>query len=162
MKRHLSMIIGCLLMGFAAAAAWAEPIGRSVEISRPFNAVYDSLSTYFSPDSMHDFQVLTESKSKSAGEIVAKRTITDPVKWRELTYCKVPALQMLDTLKEGDVTVTVKVNSAGSNSTYVTVTPDFEGNYEFAGSSHTQQCQSNGELEKDILLGAGAAETDLH
>jgi hypothetical protein len=38
----------------------------------------------------------------------------------------------------------------------VTVSPEFSGVYEFNGQWCTQQCQSKGVLEADILRGAGA------
>jgi hypothetical protein len=159
MKRHLSFIFACLLL--SAIAASAKPIGHTAEVQRPFDQVYQSMSTYFAPDSMHGFRIVTMSKAKSKARIVATRTIKDPIKWRDWTYCKVPALQLLDTLQGGDVTVTVKMDSAGAHHTYVTVTPDFHGTYTFGGSSNTQQCDSRGVLEKDILRGAGATAAEI-
>ncbi len=162
MRGLLLTITVSLFMGLAALLAWSKPLSRSVEIHRPLDQVYAAVSNYFSPDSLHDFQIVSRSRSKSKAEFVAKRTMQDKIKWSEWAYCRVPTMQLLDTLQQGNITVRVKLERESANHTYVTVTPDFEGIYELAGNSRTQQCASNGVLEKDILRAAGAADTDLN
>jgi hypothetical protein len=162
MRRLILMITAFLLIGAAATSPRAQVIGRSVEIHRPLSRVYASLSNYFAPDSMHDFQIVSASKSRSKAEIVATRTVQDQMKWRHWAYCKVPALQMFDKLQKGNITVRVEMHRDSADRTWVTVTPDFQGVYALAGNSRTQQCQSKGTLEKDILLGAGASPDELN
>ena len=162
MRRPLFTITVSLLIALAAPLAWSGPLSRSMEIHRPLDQVYAAMANYFSPDSMHDFQLVSHSRTKSKAEFVAKRTMQDKIKWSEWAYCTVPAMQLLDTLQQGNITVTVKLERESADRTFVTVTPDFEGVYELAGNSHNQQCASNGVLERDILRAAGAAGTDLH
>jgi len=161
-RRLLLTIAGSLLTGLVWSAGWAQPLSRTVEIHRPLGDVYAALSNYFSPDSMHDFQVVSHKQTKSKAEFVAKRTVQDQMKWSEWTYCKLPTLQMLDTLQQGNIKVTVELERESPNRTYVTVTPTFEGVYALADNSTSRKCTSKGILEKDILRAAGAAETDLN
>ena len=161
--RHLLLlIITVSLMTSATPAAWAQPLSRTVEIHHPLGDVYAALSNYFSPDSMHDFQVVSHRRTKSKAEFVAKRTVQDQMKWSEWAYCKLPSLQMLATLQQGNITVTVELERESADRTYATVTPAFEGVYALADNTTTRQCTSKGILEKDILRAAGAAETDLN
>jgi hypothetical protein len=161
MKWLLATITASALICATNISAWPQTVGRSVEVHRPLTRVYASLSHYFGPDSMHDFQIVSAGKSGAKGEIVATRTVQDQVKWNQWAYCKVPALQMFDKLQQGNVTVRVKMHRDSADRTWVTVTPDFQGVYALAGNSRTQQCQSKGTLEKDILLGAGASPDQL-
>jgi len=161
--RHVAVTITLsLIVGLLASPAWSRPLSRSVDIHRPFDRVYSAVSEYFSPDSMHDFQIVSQNRSRSKAEFIAKRTVQDKMKWSDWAYCKVPAMQLLDTLQQGNITVTVKLERESASHTYVTVTPDFEGVYQFAGNSRSQQCASKGVLENDILRGAGASATDLN
>ena len=159
MKRYRLAVIAALLLSIASVTAWAKPIGRSAEVKRPLDQTYDSLSKYFAPDSLHQFQI--QQADKSSGEIIAKREGVDQNTWHEWAYCSVAASEMLSSLKEGTVTVKVKLDRDGDSHTFVTVTPSFEGIYEFAGTPSTVHCQSNGVLEKDILRAAGASDTEL-
>jgi hypothetical protein len=156
---HLTTSLSWLIL-LVASSASSRTLRRSVDIHRPFEQVYDSLSNYFSPDSMHDFQVLSKSRSKSRAEFVARRSVQGKLKWSDCAFCKVaPATARHPAT--GQYHVRVKLERESANHTYVTVTPQFEGVYEFAGNSTPRQCTSRGVLEKDILLGAGAADTDL-
>jgi hypothetical protein len=161
--RRLPLIMTLsLLASLAASSAWSRPLSRSADIHRPFDQVYASVSKYFSPDSRHDFQIVSQNRSKSKAEFVAKRIVQDKMKWSDWAYCEVPTLQLFDTLQQGNITVTVELERESAGHTYVTVTPDFEGVYQFAGNSRTQQCASKGGLENDILRGAGASASDLN
>ncbi|HEY2105494.1 MAG TPA: hypothetical protein VGH29_06900 [Candidatus Binataceae bacterium] len=156
---HYAITVSALI---CLAASWSRALSRSVEIHRPMDKIYAAMTNYFSPDSLHNFQLVSRTRNQSKAEFVAKRTMRDKIKWSQLAYCTVPALQMLDTLQRGNITVKVKLERESADHTFVTVTPDFEGTYELAGTARTQQCASNGVLEKDILRAAGAADTDLN
>lgn len=130
---------------------------------------YASISNYLSPDSIHDFKIISVSRSAAKAEFVATRTLRDKTKWSEWAYCEVPTMQMLDTLNRGNVKVRVVLERESKDHTYVTATVDFQGIYNTLGSNgtgasatRTQQCASNGVLEKDLLRAAGAAHTDVH
>ncbi len=154
----LTLAVAILL---ASALAWSTA-SHSVEVHRPFDQVYAAVANYFSPDSMHDFTIASQTGSKSKAEFVAQRTVQDKLKWSDWAYCAVPAMEMLYVLQQGNITVSVKMERESADHTFVTVMAEFTGVYQFAGKSITQKCVSNGVLEKDILRGAGAADTDLH
>ncbi len=161
MRKAVPMLTLTIAM-MLAGRAWPQTISRSTEIHRPFDQVYAAMENYFSPDSMHNFQIVSRSRTKSKAELVATRTVTDQMKWSDWAYCKVPAMQMFDTLQQGNITVRVRIDRQSPARTYVTVTPDFQAQYALAGNSSTRQCTSKGVLEKDILRGAGAADSDLY
>ncbi len=163
--KHLSLSLTLTLtvaILLTSTLAWSTAVSHSVEIHRPFDQVYAAVANYFSPDSMHDFKIVSQTRSKSKAEFVAQRTVQDKLKWSDWAYCAVPAMQMLYVLQQGNITVSVKLEREDADHTFVTVTPQFAGVYQFADKSITQQCVSNGALEKDILRGAGAADSDLH
>jgi hypothetical protein len=88
--------------------------------------------------------------------MVAKRSGIDTQNWSEWAYCKLAPQQMLDTLEDGTVTLTVKIGTGGGNFSNVNVTADFKGTYGLAGSETTAQCVSKGVLENRILEAVGA------
>jgi len=147
-----------LLTVLASAVAWSRSFSRSANIHRPFAQVYASMSNYFSPNSLRDFQIVSMNKNRSKAELVAKRTVQDQLKWTNWAYCKVPTLRLFDSLQQGDITVRMKLDREGADRTFVTVRAEFQGIYQFAGNSRVQQCSSNGALEKDILRAAGASD----
>ncbi|GEM_PF-6189991 len=162
MKRSLASAGGAVLVFVLVSIAWPQSFGRSADIRRPFDRVRASMLNYFSPAGMHDFQIVSQSSTKSRAEIVARRTVRDKLEWPELAYCKLPGMQMMYTLQQGNVTVRVKMDRESANRTYVSVIPQFEGVYQFAGNQTTLKCTSQGALEKDILSAAGASAADLN
>jgi hypothetical protein len=162
MKLGLIMVAAGALAITTPSLGRSEPLGRSADIHRPFNQVDKAVTEYFAPDSMHDFQIVSQSRTRSKAEVVARRTVQDKLKWSQWAYCKMPAMQMVYTLAQGNVTVRVKLDRESADRTYVTVTPAFEGIYQFAGNQSTRQCMSNGVLEKDILRAAGASDAQLN
>lgn len=88
--------------------------------------------------------------------LTAERSGIDAKDWGDWTYCKLSPDQMLDTLNNGKVELTVKIEPAGKNSSNVAVTADFNGTYGFAGRQTTVQCVSKGGLENRVLQAVGA------
>ena len=64
-------------------------------------------------------------QADSARHVVAKRSGIDTQSWSEWAYCKLGPQQMLDTLEDGTVTLTVKISPGGGNFSNVNVTADF-------------------------------------
>jgi hypothetical protein len=162
MRRLLLTITASLLTLLAATSARAQMSSRSADVHRPYGRVYASIANYFAPDSPRDFRIVSVTRHRSKAEFVATHIVHDKVKWSAWTYCKVPATQLFDALQQGNVTVRVKVERDGADHTYVTVSAEFQGVYQFAGNSSTTQCTSQGTLEKDILSAAGASPSDLY
>lgn len=152
-------ILAALLgSGSGVLAQEIEPVPRSAEIARPTDQVFRALKNYFTDSGVHQFELV--SADQAAGIIVAKRHGIDDNTWRELAYCEVPAVNILDTLQDGTVIVHVKLKRDQPSQTYVTVTADFKGYYALGNAQHTVSCQSKGVLEKDILASAGSSQPE--
>ena len=136
-----------------AIAQDAQSLPLTAEIARPSGQVFATLKDYFSNSLAHQFELV--SANQTSGTIVAKRHSIDENTWTGWAFCKTPALNMLDTLSDGTVTVNVKVQPDGPNQTRVTIAPDFKGYYSLGNAQHILSCQSTGALEKDIVLSAG-------
>ena len=63
---------------------------------------------------------------------------------------------MIYQLNDAIVTVTIKLDQAPRNTTFITVTADFQGIYGLAQDQTTIECKSTGALEDSILALAGA------
>jgi len=153
LPRLLACFAVTLLTCSGALAQDAQSVPQSAEIARPSDQVFGALKQYFSDTLKHQFQLV--SADKGSGVIVAKRHGIDENTWTNWAYCKTPALNMLDTLTDGTVTVNVKVQPDGPNQTRVTIAPDFKGYYSLGNAQNIVSCQSKGALEKDILASAG-------
>ncbi|MBV8772521.1 MAG: Ig-like domain repeat protein [Deltaproteobacteria bacterium] len=88
--------------------------------------------------------------------LIAERSGIEPKDWDDWSYCKLSPDQMLDTLNNGKVKLTVSLDPAGKHSSNVAVTADFNGTYGFAGRQTTVQCVSKGGLENRVLQAVGA------
>jgi len=151
--RIFGIFAALLAIGSGVLAQESKLLPRSAEIARPTEQVFGALKKYFADSGMHQFELV--SADQATGRIVAKRRAIDDNTWREWAYCELPAINMLDTLKDGTVTVNVRLKRDQPNRTYVTVTADFKGNYALGNAEHTVSCQSKGVLEKNILASAG-------
>jgi hypothetical protein len=63
---------------------------------------------------------------------------------------------MLYQLNDAIVTLSVKLEQAPHNTTFMTVSADFRGIYGLAQDQATIECSSTGALENNILALAGA------
>ena len=97
------------------------------------------------------------SEDPGAHKLVATRQDIDTQTWGEWAYCKLGPSHLLDTLENGAVTVTVDIEPAANNTSFVKVTADFRGTYTLGSSETATTCVSNGVLEDDILRAAGAS-----
>ncbi len=150
--RIFGILAALLAIGSGVPAQESKLLPRSAEIARPTEQVFRALKNYFADSGMPRFELI--SADQAAGIIVAGRHGIDDNTWREWAYCELPAINMLDTLKDGAVTVNVRLKRDQPNRTYVTVTADFKGNYALGNAEHTVSCQSKGVLEKNILAAA--------
>jgi hypothetical protein len=156
--RIFGILAALLGSGSSVLAQETKPVPRSAEIARPTEQVFRALKNYFADSGTHRFELV--SADQATGKIVARRHGIDDNTWRELAYCEVPAINILDTLQDGTVTVHVRLKPDRPNRTYVTVTADFKGYYALGNAQHTVNCQSKGVLEKDILASAGPSQPE--
>lgn len=155
MKRFLVTMAFAVLPLFPSAA-FAQPksVPQMAKVPRSFDETFGTLKNYFAPGYMNLFQLA--SADQSSGTIIVKRSNIDQNTWSKWAYCKLSPLHMLDTLRDGSVTVHIKLQRADKDSTYVTVTADFQGTYGLGSTVNAAPCISTGVLEKDILTAAGA------
>jgi hypothetical protein len=145
-----------------AAASWCSlAMAQPAMIPRMALAPHDSRQTfnmlkqYFSDTSLNLFQLVRADEATKT--IVAKRAGIDSQTWNQWTYCSLGPEHLLDTLRDGSVTLNLKIEGSGAKSSYVTVTADFEGTYGLGSSVSTTQCISNGVLENSVLTAVGAS-----
>ncbi len=151
--RIFGIFAALLVIGSGVLAQESKLLPRSADIARPTEQIFVAIKNYFADSGTRQFELL--SADQATGIIVAKRHGIDDNTWREWAYCELPAINLLDILKDGTVTVNVRLKRDQPNRTYVTVTADFKGNYALGNAEHTVSCQSKGVLEKNILASAG-------
>ncbi len=147
------MILPCAgARGFAQTEA-PRLIPHSATVNRPPHAVFATLKNYFSaPGSL-----TLERADERSSTIVARRQGVDIGTWGRWAYCKVGAMHLLDTLQSSSAVATVKITRAGRNASFVTVTADFNAVYALGSQTSNVACLSNGALENEILIAAGAS-----
>lgn len=159
MRRLRFAMIPTLVLALCAVAQAQvqapKVIPRMEKVNRQYGKVFGTYQHYFA-DLSH-FTVL--STDETTGVIRARREGIDTAIWNRWAYCKVGPLQLLDTLQASTATVEVKLERAGNDATYVTVTANFQAVYGIGSQRSTVQCISNGALESDLLavVGSGSA-----
>ena len=150
----LNTILASILIASASAFETPRIIPHSGPVNKPVPEVFQTLKSYFS-DQLESKFVLVSADEKT-GTIVAKQTGIDSARWTNWAACTTDALHMLYKLSDAAVTLTVKLDQAPHNTTFMTVTADFQGTYALAQDQTTIACQSTGVLEDNILAFAGA------
>lgn len=151
----LAALAVLIVIGSADALEPPRIIPHSASIEKPVSNVFQTLKNYFSDQVESKFVLV--SADESAGTIVAKQTGIDSARWRNWAACETDPLHMLYKLNDAMVTVTVKLEQAPRNTTFMTTTADFQGIYGLAQDQTTIECKSTGALENNILALAGAA-----
>jgi hypothetical protein len=149
------MAFGALLISAASAAAQPVTIPRMARAPHDPSRTYDLVRQYLSNPQSGGMKIVSENQATHT--IVAKRGGIDIQTWGEWAYCKVSAAHLLDTLEDGSATVTVNIEPAAKDSSFVKVSADFEATYQLGSSESTTTCVSLGILENEILQAAGAS-----
>ncbi len=155
---RLPLFVVSLLLTVAGRAAALEPprvIPLSDHIKQPVSGVFQTLTRYFTDPSLSRFNLV--SADKATGTIVAKQAGIDSDRWRQWAACKTDPLHMVYQFTDGTVAVTVKLERDARDTTFATVTADFQGVYGLAQDRTTIPCVSTGALEQGILGVAGAS-----
>jgi hypothetical protein len=156
MKRSaIGIAFATVLLSAASAAAQPAIIPRMANAPHDTSRTYDLVRRYLSNPQGGNMKIMSENKATHT--IVAKRGGIDTQTWGEWAYCKVSTAHLLDTLKDGSATVTVKIEPVAKDSSLVKVSADFQGTYQLGSSESTTGCISNGILENDILQAVGAS-----
>ncbi len=155
MRNYLALLLTILICWCSTAAAQPAVIPRLSRAPHDARRTYEMVRNYLSNPSNGPFTVVRADPATHT--VVATRNGIDTQHWGEWAYCKLGPEHMLDALKDGAVTLTVKIKPAGRHSSEMTVTADLKGTYGLGSSETTAQCISKGELENRILEAAGAA-----
>ncbi|HLI81598.1 MAG TPA: hypothetical protein VKV03_16535 [Candidatus Binataceae bacterium] len=129
-------------------------IPHSAPINKPVDAVFQMLKGYFSDRLESKFELI--SGDEKADTIIAKQTGIDSERWRNWAACETDPLHIIYKLEDARVTITIKLEQAPHNTTFMTVSADFQGLYGLAQDQTTIECRSTGALEDSILALAGA------
>ena len=114
----------------------------------PAGRLYRALKTQFAGGQLGPWQVV--SSDPKTRTLVVRRNYIDLDNWSQWAYCKVSPLDMLDSLREGYVTMAIKLEPA-RGVTYTSTTADFEGIYGLTSTGKVVPCISRGVLEDNVL-----------
>jgi hypothetical protein len=118
------------------------------EVAMPASRLFPMLEGRFAGGWLGPYRVVhSDPRTRT---LVIRRELIDPDSWTKWTYCKVGPIDMLDSLKNGTATVTIKLKPDKS----VTITgasAQFAGTYGLGSSTKTVQCVSTGVLEDNLL-----------
>jgi hypothetical protein len=129
-------------------------IPHSAPISKPVGEVFRALKSYFLDRAESRFQ--TVDANEKTATIIAKQTGIDSDRWRQWAVCETDPVHMLYQLNDAIVTLTIKLDQAPRDTTFMTVSADYRGIYGLAQDEATIECKSTGALENNILALAGA------
>jgi hypothetical protein len=139
-----------------AAAQTATRIPHRGPVAEKPRALFDRLKQGFADGRYGPYQLV--SSDPKTRTIVVTRNNVDVEHWTRWAYCSVSAIDMFDSLRDGAVRLTVKLEPTTRKITYAVVWADFTGTYGIASTNKVVQCLSTGVLEEDILRTAGATE----
>lgn len=114
----------------------------------PARSLFRTLRSRFAGGWLGPYQVV--SSDRRSGTLVIRRNAIDADNWSKWAYCEVGPLDMLDSLRDGAVTVTIKLKPA-RRITYTSTAANFEGTYGLTAASKNVACMSRGVLEDNIL-----------
>ena len=129
-------------------------IPHSAPIKKPVAEVFHVLKAYFLDRGESRFQ--TVDANEKTATIIAKQTGIDSDRWRQWAVCQTDPVHMLYQLNDAIVTLTIKLDQAPRDATFMTVSADFRGVYGLAQDETTLACKSTGALENNMLALAGA------
>jgi hypothetical protein len=129
-------------------------IPHSAPVAKPVENVFQILKNYFSDRVQSKFELI--SADEKSGTIIARQTGIDSERWRNWAVCQTDPVHMIYQLQDARVTLTIKLEQAPHNTTFMTVSADFQGLYGLAQDQTTIECRSTGALEDSILAFAGA------
>jgi hypothetical protein len=156
MRRPASVVLpGLLLLWPVLAMAQPARIPRMAQSPQAPAHVYEVLRNYLADTVRSSFELV--SADPATRTIVAKRHGIDTQTWGEWAYCKVGPEHLLDTLEDGTVTVTVKIEPSTKQASFISVSADFEATYALGSKESVIQCISNGIVENELLKIAGGA-----
>lgn len=158
MKPRLFSMIAMLFLATLTPALAIEPprlVPRMNRVPKPIDEVFARLKKYFTDAPLSHFQLV--SADERTHTLVAKESGLDSASWTNWAFCETGPVQMIYKLEDGTVTVTVKLEKTTKQSTFASVSADFEGTYRLGANENKVACVSKFVLEDSILSAAGAS-----
>jgi hypothetical protein len=151
------LLIVSPLYSSSRASALEPPriIPHSASVNKPVSEVFKTLKEYFSDTVQSKFELI--SADDKTDTIVAKQNGIDSARWKSWAACETDPIHMIYQLNDARVTLTIKLEKSPHNTTFMTVSANFQGTYGLAQDQTTIDCKSTGTLEDNILAFAGAA-----
>ena len=145
-----------LAVAVSIASAYEPPriIPHSAPINKPVGDVFKTLKSYFSDTADSKFQLI--SSDEKAGSMFAKQSGIDSARWATWAACQTDTMHLIYQLTDAMVTLRIKLDKSPHDTTYMTVSADFQGDYGLGQDHTTIECKSTGALEDNILAFAGA------
>jgi hypothetical protein len=159
--KHLCLsIIAFLLLAtltptFSTAIDTPRIVPQMNTVNKPIDEVFARLKKYFTDSTKSNFQLIRADPKTHT--LVAKLSGIGSETWTNWAYCETGPVEMIYKYEDGTVTVTVKLEKTTKNSTFVTVSADFEGSYRLGDRENKVACTSKFALETQILAAAGGS-----
>ncbi|HZO82891.1 MAG TPA: hypothetical protein VFB33_14435 [Candidatus Binataceae bacterium] len=167
MKQTFALLAAAVLaLGAAAAAAQTPPsqgasaaaapaaVAHRGQLTGQPEALFSRLEADLSGGKFGPFTII--SVDVPTRTIVARRSNIDSASWARWAFCRMGPLDLLDVLRDGSVTLTVRLEPTTKWITWAVVKADFNGTYAIGAEVKQTQCISTGVLEEDILHRLGA------
>ena len=139
-----------------AAAQTATRIPHRGPVAEKSRALFNGVKHGFESGRYGPYQLV--SSDPKTWTIVVTRNNVDAEHWTRWAYCPVSPIDMIDSLRDGAVRLTIKLEPITPKITYAVVWADFTGTYGIASTNKVVQCRSTGVLEEDVLHAIGATE----
>ncbi len=159
-RLFLAPVFLALLVSIALAIETPRIIPRSERVERPIDQVFGTLKQYFNDSSLSGFA--PKSADQKTWTLVATRSGIDSATMNNWAFCKASGQQMLYRFQDGTVTVTVQLQKASTNATFVTVSADFQASYSLGSQEAKIDCTSSGNMEQDLIAIAGGSSKASH
>lgn len=144
--------------GAFAQLAPTVPTPRTIAHSGPLvgkpDALFDQIKTNFSDGRFGPYTIVSTDPARHT--IVVRRNNIESADWARWAYCPMGPLDLLDSLRDGSVTMNVKLEPTTRWTTWAVVKAEFIGTYGLGASVKRTQCVSTGVLEEDVLRRLGA------
>src|ERR1700730_7952172 len=132
-----------------AADQTATRIPHRGPVAEKPRALFDRVKQGFADGRYGPYQLV--SSDPKTWTIVAARNNVDVEHWMRWGYCPVGQIEMIGSLRDGAVRLTVTLEPTTPKITYAVVWADFTGTYGIASTNKVVQCRSTGVLEEDVL-----------
>lgn len=163
MKRlSVLVVFAVAALAFSAATGIAQTVPEiplSIAHRGPLSgkpgALFNQTKESFSEGRFGPYTIIGDYPASHT--LVVKRSNIDSANWSRWAYCKMGAVDLFDTLRDGSVTMTIRFAPTTRSITWVLVKAEFTGTYGLGSTVKKTECVSTGVLEEDMLRRLGVS-----